>query len=87
MCKSIKGLEIFIDYHRNHEIVRLIENSKELRNVQIHFRSGDNSFCRILENSLIKHANTIQYFKITKQPVTKILLSFVNLKILEILYL
>jgi hypothetical protein len=37
-----------------------------------------------LENSLIKHVNTIQYFKITKRPTTKILSSLVNLKSLVV---
>uniref|UniRef100_U9UQZ8 Uncharacterized protein n=1 Tax=Rhizophagus irregularis (strain DAOM 181602 / DAOM 197198 / MUCL 43194) TaxID=747089 RepID=U9UQZ8_RHIID len=44
----------------------------------------DESFREALENSLIKHADTIQYFKITKQPTTKILSSFINLRILEL---
>ncbi|CAB5395253.1 unnamed protein product [Rhizophagus irregularis] len=42
------------------------------------------SFCNILENSLINHSNTIKYFKLTKQPITKILFHLINLKILEL---
>ncbi|GBC31153.2 hypothetical protein GLOIN_2v1788894 [Rhizophagus irregularis DAOM 181602=DAOM 197198] len=42
------------------------------------------SFCNILENSLINHSNTIKYFKLTKQPITKILSHLINLKILEL---
>jgi hypothetical protein len=33
---------------------------------------------------LIKHTNTIQHFKITKQPFTGILSNFINLKSLEL---
>ncbi|RIA87044.1 hypothetical protein C1645_828334 [Glomus cerebriforme] len=55
--------------------------------INIQFQTGnyvDESFCKILENSLIKHANNIEYFKITKQPFTKILSSLINLKRLEL---
>ncbi|CAB5214969.1 unnamed protein product [Rhizophagus irregularis] len=41
-------------------------------------------FCEVLENSLIKHANTIQHFKITKQPTTQILSYLINLRGLEL---
>ncbi|CAG8700425.1 14154_t:CDS:2 [Rhizophagus irregularis] len=42
------------------------------------------SFCKKLEDSLINHANTIQYFKTTKEPITNIISKFVNLKELEL---
>jgi len=42
------------------------------------------SFRKILENSLIKHANSIRHFKINVQPTTKIISSFVNLNRLEL---
>ncbi|PKY47142.1 hypothetical protein RhiirA4_462243 [Rhizophagus irregularis] len=41
-------------------------------------------FCEILENSLIKHSNTIQYFTGFKPFTTEILSSLVNLKKLEL---
>ncbi|GBB87261.1 hypothetical protein RclHR1_01370020 [Rhizophagus clarus] len=87
--KSIKKFEFIVEMdNNNHEIVKLIENSKKL--VDIHFlikyNSSNNhkSFYKVLENSLINHASTIQYFKINRQPTTNILSSFVNLKTLEI---
>ncbi|CAB5305575.1 unnamed protein product [Rhizophagus irregularis] len=48
------------------------------------YNNTDETFRILLENSLIRHANTIQYFKATKQPATQILSSFVNLRILEL---
>ncbi|RGB26753.1 hypothetical protein C1646_770029 [Rhizophagus diaphanus] len=44
----------------------------------------EESFHIILENSLMKHAHTIQYFKISTPPATKILSTLVNLKRLEL---
>ncbi|CAB5304862.1 unnamed protein product [Rhizophagus irregularis] len=48
------------------------------------FPNIDDEFHIKLENSLMKHANTIQYFKIAIPPVTRILSSLVNLKELEL---
>jgi len=87
ICQSIKELDLFINEdNNNYEIVKLIEATKKLFNVRFLTKgnSKNDSFCKILESSLIKHANTIQYFKITKQPITKILSFFVNLKRLEL---
>ncbi|RIA92270.1 hypothetical protein C1645_820966 [Glomus cerebriforme] len=88
MCKSIKELELFINVkNNNYGIIKLIETTKRLFNVRFITRPYskiDESFCKLLENSLIKHENTIQYFKITKQPTTKFLSSFINLKKLEL---
>jgi hypothetical protein len=93
MCESIKELEIFIeDENNNYGIVKLIKSSRKLINISLiteysmysKYLRNNESFCKVLENSLINHANTIKYFKITKQPVTKILSHFVNLKILEL---
>ncbi|RIA84980.1 hypothetical protein C1645_879608 [Glomus cerebriforme] len=86
LCKSIKKLEFFIEKDNNYGTVKLIETPNKL--VDIRFSSkylyADESFCKIIENSLIKHANNIQYFTIVKQPITKILSSFINLKSLEL---
>src|SRR5204862_327623 len=60
---------------------------KRLFNVQFlinSYKESDESFRKILENSLIKHANSIQHFKIDYQPTTKIISSFVNLNRLEL---
>ncbi|RGB31845.1 hypothetical protein C1646_763620 [Rhizophagus diaphanus] len=86
ICKSIQELEFNIEVqNNNYGIVGLIENSKKLFNIRLLPNNqyvGD-SFCKILENSLIQHSNTIEYFKITKQPITNVLSSFINLKVLE----
>jgi hypothetical protein len=85
ICKSIKELEVFFERYNNYGIVKLIENQKNLFNLRlIDDYKRHESFHKIIENSLIKHANTIQYFMITKPPVTNILSSFVNLKVLEL---
>ncbi|RIA92252.1 hypothetical protein C1645_820935 [Glomus cerebriforme] len=90
ICKSIKELELFISRtNNNDEIIKLIETPNKLLNIRLiilygSYSKNDDSFCKILENSLIKHSNTIQYFKITKHPITKLLSSFINLKILEL---
>jgi hypothetical protein len=90
ICNSIKELELFIEKNNNNcEIVKLIESVKKLINVRLiteqNLKHHDiSSFCKILENSLVKHANTLKHFKITEQPTTKILSSFVNLNRLEL---
>jgi hypothetical protein len=85
-CKSIRELELIIEVEdNNYEIVKLIEKLKRLNRISLICFSYENeSFCKTLENSLIKYANTIQYFKSNKPPVTKILSSFVNLRVLEL---
>ncbi|PKC01066.1 hypothetical protein RhiirA5_427294 [Rhizophagus irregularis] len=83
-CKSIKELKIYSyenDY--NYQIAKLIENQKEL--FSISFLNNGRSSRKIIENSLIKHADTIQYFSTWEQPKTKVLTSFVNLKILKLI--
>ncbi|CAG8509572.1 4967_t:CDS:2 [Rhizophagus irregularis] len=86
ICESIQELEFNIEVqNNNYGIVGLIENSKKLFNIRLLPNNqyvGD-SFCKILEDSLIQHSNTIEYFKITKQPITNVLSSFINLKVLE----
>ncbi|EXX53059.1 uncharacterized protein OCT59_029381 [Rhizophagus irregularis] len=88
ICKSIKELELFIEKdNNNYGIIKLVESLKKLYNVRLLTKrslNSDESFCRSLENSLIKHADTIQNFKIIKQPATSILSSLVNLNRLEL---
>jgi hypothetical protein len=89
-CKSIRELRLYIEnYNSNYKIIKLIEAQKRL--VNIHFGISYNSqlsqsdiFCNALENSLIKHAESIQYFVRFKPFTTEILSSLINLKGLEL---
>ncbi|GBB87646.1 hypothetical protein RclHR1_01410029 [Rhizophagus clarus] len=87
MCKSIKELEFFI-YKRdnNYGISRLIENQESLNSISFlnRYSPNDGLFRKTLENSLIKHANTIHHFYICGQLETQVLESFVNLKTLKL---
>ncbi|CAB5375834.1 unnamed protein product [Rhizophagus irregularis] len=86
VCKSIKELHLFLyDSNNNYGISKLIENQKSLFGISFlntYSSYYNNSFCKVLEKSLVKHANTIQYFSTFVQPQTQILASFVNLKTL-----
>jgi hypothetical protein len=88
MSKSIIELEIIVNTdHNNYGISRLIESPKKLSSVRFITNSNniyDESFCRILGNSLTKHKNNIQHLKISKQPITQNLSKFTNLKSLEL---
>ncbi|GBB85367.1 hypothetical protein RclHR1_11910003 [Rhizophagus clarus] len=88
LCKPIKELELIIgEDNNNYRIIKLVESSKKLFNVSLltkGYLKTDEQFCKILEKSLIKHADTIQNFKMIKQPTTKILSSFNNLVTLEL---
>jgi hypothetical protein len=86
ICKSIKKLDLFIEDINYDSIVKLIEAQQNLFNLELKsHRLIDNNepIAENLENSLIKHANTIHYLKIDK-PYKKIITSFVNLRALEI---
>ncbi|RGB33215.1 hypothetical protein C1646_761993 [Rhizophagus diaphanus] len=88
ICNSVKELELVIgNDNNNHEITKLIKTTKRLFGIRFLANGNsmnDESFCKILEESLIIHANSIRYFKMTKQPATKIISSFVNLNRLEL---
>ncbi|GBC30956.2 hypothetical protein GLOIN_2v1877952 [Rhizophagus irregularis DAOM 181602=DAOM 197198] len=100
ICQSIKKLELFIEEkENNYGITKLIDASKTLIDVRLITDYGfcndfiinysytsiiDVAFHIILENSLIKHAHTLQYIKMTTPPKTKILSFLVNLKKLEL---
>ncbi|EXX53050.1 uncharacterized protein OCT59_029379 [Rhizophagus irregularis] len=87
ICNSVKKLELLIEKHNNnYGINKLIESPKKLFNVCLitkEFFKND-IFCKVLENSLVKHANTLLHFKTNIQPTTNILSSFVNLNRLEL---
>ncbi|PKY49511.1 hypothetical protein RhiirA4_465541 [Rhizophagus irregularis] len=88
MCKSIKEIELVVkEDNNNYGIIKLIEATKKLFNVRLlvdSYYKYDELFCKVLENSLIKHSNFIRHFYMTKQPVTKIISSLVNLNRLEL---
>ncbi|GBB98584.1 hypothetical protein RclHR1_03270007 [Rhizophagus clarus] len=96
ICKSIKELELFIEVNNNNNgIIDLINNQKNLLSISLlinyaeysktyGYTNANEEFCKNLESSLIEHANTIQYFKTTKQPIVKIISHFVKLKELDL---
>ncbi|RIA82699.1 hypothetical protein C1645_834974 [Glomus cerebriforme] len=87
LCESIKELEFFIEEeNNNYGIVKLVEIPRRLLKIRLLTNKvfNDKSFCKILENSLIRHAFTTQHFKIIAEPITELLLSFKNLRVLEL---
>ncbi|PKK71474.1 hypothetical protein RhiirC2_778366 [Rhizophagus irregularis] len=96
ICQSIKELELteiikLIDASKKLINVRLkIIDTVVILCTSIYYPILNNlydieeSFHIILENSLMRHAHTIQYFKIEAPPATKILSTLVNLKRLEL---
>ncbi|GES99165.1 hypothetical protein GLOIN_2v1787971 [Rhizophagus clarus] len=88
-CKSIKKLRydrIHFSYSDNSGIIKLIEVQKNLSDVKFGYKKkmDDKLSNKSLEESLIKHANTIKYLRIEWNPVTRFLSYFVNLLSLEI---
>ncbi|PKC06272.1 hypothetical protein RhiirA5_419784 [Rhizophagus irregularis] len=84
MCKSIKELELFIQMDNyNYGITKLIENQNKLFKIHfiIKYSINDDSFWKVFENSLIKHSNTIKYFKLTEKFMER---SFQRICILEL---
>jgi hypothetical protein len=71
------------------ELHRLIENQKNLCNISIlsnvSYQFGDKLSRKIIGNSLIKHAITIQNLSIREQFEKEVLTTFVNLKILKLI--
>ncbi|RIA86993.1 hypothetical protein C1645_778265, partial [Glomus cerebriforme] len=88
ICKSIKKLRFddIVQYNNNFGIVKLIKAQKNLRDVCFNCYANvrEKSHCKILEESLIKNVNTIQYLKIEWTPTTRILSYLVNLLSLDI---
>ncbi|GBC07670.1 hypothetical protein RclHR1_07600009 [Rhizophagus clarus] len=94
ICKLIKKFR-FDNVHYCTDgtgIFKLIEVQKKLNNVSFigHFNNlydlivSDESFYKSLEESLIKHTDTVQYLKMSWTPITRILSCFVNLISLNI---
>ncbi|GES74754.1 hypothetical protein GLOIN_2v1881634 [Rhizophagus clarus] len=67
-CKSIKELKLFFELKNNNcRIVKLIEAQRKLSNIVLtHNTNDDEPFIKIVEDSLIKHASTIQYSSLIK---------------------
>src|SRR5436190_21900341 len=93
LCNSIKELELSIESTKykgdNYGIIKLIETPQNLYSIrflsQYSLMRKPPPVYTKLENLMIKHANTIQYFKAANQH-TKYLSSFVNLRRLELEY-
>ncbi|GES93940.1 hypothetical protein GLOIN_2v1878750 [Rhizophagus clarus] len=86
LSKSIKNLEIR-SHHNNDDtrmsgIIKLIEAQKELR--YLSYKNCDKLLRKSIEESLIKHADTLHYLKIDNEPITKFLSYLVNLVSLEL---
>jgi hypothetical protein len=90
ISNSIEKLEYYIkerNNNDNHGIIKLIEAQKNLNYVTFTYENGDESLCKTLGNSLIKHADTLQYLKLNLElitTITKSLSYLVNLSSLEI---
>ncbi|GET02115.1 hypothetical protein GLOIN_2v1885983 [Rhizophagus clarus] len=90
ICKSIKELELFMGLSDNNfGFARLIKQQKNLFKIRFLpskvypiYYPCDDQFYDLIENSLIKHADTIEYLKTPRHFNTKIISSFINLKIL-----
>jgi hypothetical protein len=83
ICKSIKRLSASINYNIS-GIIKLIEVQKKLKDVNFISLYNGGSYYKSLEESLIKHAVTIQYLRIEWTPITRFLSHLVNLSSLEI---
>ncbi|GBC10557.1 hypothetical protein RclHR1_09710008 [Rhizophagus clarus] len=87
ISKSIRKLMFDIMYSINSGIIKLIEaqnNLKEVHFIDHTITLRNESFSGPLEESLIKHANTIQCLRIDWKPNTKVLSYLVNLISLDI---
>ena len=66
-------------------MIKFIKAQEGLSDVHLFHGLGYSfRYVKTLEDSLAKYANTMQYFKISKQPITGILSSLVNLERLEL---
>ncbi|RIA79240.1 hypothetical protein C1645_841190 [Glomus cerebriforme] len=88
ISKSIKELMFNIGFCNNPDysgIIKLIKAQKILNEVCIiHCYLGRNESCNIIEESLIKNADNIQYLIIDREPITKFLSYLINLTNLTI---
>ncbi|CAG8579642.1 uncharacterized protein OCT59_027105 [Rhizophagus irregularis] len=90
MNTSIKQLIFNYKYDNisNHGINRLIKVQKNLKRISLNLNSKmprDELFCKTLEESIIKCADTVQYLKISWIPVPKFFSYLINLVSLEII--
>ncbi|RGB27036.1 hypothetical protein C1646_820012 [Rhizophagus diaphanus] len=89
MSTSIKNLIFNYEYNNtinNHGINRLIEVQKNLKRINFNSKlPRDELFCKTLEESMIKCADTLQYLKISWIPVPKFFSYLINLVSLEII--
>jgi hypothetical protein len=90
ICKSIKKITLFVGFNINiydhYELNKFIELQKNLNDFRLFniSSSSKESFYKSLEESLIKHADTIQYLRVNWNLNTRFLSHFVNLLSLEI---
>ncbi|GES99181.1 hypothetical protein GLOIN_2v1787971 [Rhizophagus clarus] len=87
ICKSIKKLRFNFDCESTDisGFIELIDAQKNLNDVNfINTLKLNKSFCKLLEELVIKHADTVQYLRISWEPITKFLSYFVNLLCLEV---
>ncbi|CAB5387798.1 unnamed protein product [Rhizophagus irregularis] len=86
ICKSIKKLSVRVFTDVN-DIIKLIEVQTNLNDVKFASMIEDESIYKTLEESLIKHADTIQHLKIGWKPITRFLSHFTNLLSLEFYFI
>ncbi|PKC08402.1 hypothetical protein RhiirA5_416930, partial [Rhizophagus irregularis] len=89
ICKSIKKITLYVtsyDSTDNYGIFNLIEVQKNLNEFYLfnNIFPKHEQFYKTLEESLIKHADTVQHLRIGWNPNTRFLSFFVNLVYLEI---
>ncbi|RGB43444.1 hypothetical protein C1646_749840 [Rhizophagus diaphanus] len=89
ICKSIKKITLYVtsyDSTDNYGIFKLIEVQKNLNEFYLfdNLFTKNEPFYKFLEESLIKHADTVQHLRIGWDPTTRFLSCFVNLVYLEI---
>ncbi|PKK42813.1 hypothetical protein RhiirC2_804408, partial [Rhizophagus irregularis] len=89
ICKSIKKITLYVTSYvstDNYGIFNLIEVQKNLNEFYLfnNIFPKHEQFYKTLEESLIKHADTVQHLRIGWNPNTRFLSFFVNLVYLEI---
>uniref|UniRef100_U9TCC1 Uncharacterized protein n=1 Tax=Rhizophagus irregularis (strain DAOM 181602 / DAOM 197198 / MUCL 43194) TaxID=747089 RepID=U9TCC1_RHIID len=88
LSTSIKKLELNVRYGSFGGIIELIGAQKNLNQVNLTYDNEDYisndtfEYCqKPLEESLIKHADTIQYLRMDWEPITNLLSYLINLKL------
>ncbi|PKY54935.1 hypothetical protein RhiirA4_548482 [Rhizophagus irregularis] len=88
ICKSIEKFrfEDVSNCVNNSGIIKLIEVQEKLIDVVFtvdYYGNGNKSFYKSLEESLIRHADTVHYLRIDWKPITRLLSCLPNLLSLE----